>query len=148
MVKCGRKLIITFHLVRWKLIPQAMYFPIYYPKKKSRSDRLERRVPWFCTICAKNQSLIYIFNEVMAILVPGWSLFIVHPDEKLVPLVPQKIGFADACAWRRVWNDASTVALIGSTSCKKSICLQTLKVRANDRSAQRASKWAIERGSY
>jgi hypothetical protein len=73
---------------------------------------------------------------------------IVHLDEKLVPLVPQKIGFADACAWRRVWNDASTVALIGSTSCKKSICLQTLKVRANDRSAQRASKWAIERGSY
>ena len=40
---------------------------------------------------------------------------IVHPDEKLVPLVPQKIGFADACASRRVWNGASTVALIGST---------------------------------
>jgi hypothetical protein len=47
--------------------------------KKSRSDRLERRVLWFCTICAKNQSLIYIFNEVMAILVPGWSLFTFRP---------------------------------------------------------------------
>ena len=41
---------------------------------------------------------------------------IVDPDEKLVPLVPQKIGIADACARRCFWNDASTVALTDSTS--------------------------------
>jgi hypothetical protein len=51
------------------------------------------------------------------IAIHEYSINIVHPgDEKLVPLLPQKIGIADACAWRSSWNDASTVALIDSTS--------------------------------
>ena len=66
------------------------------------------------TSCA---SALVLALEIRRISSP--CAVIVDPDEKLVPLVPQKIGNADACAWRRVWNDASTVALIDSTSWKK-----------------------------
>ena len=43
---------------------------------------------------------------------------------------------------------SGTVALNERASRKKSIFIQTLKVGANDRSAQELQKLAIERGSY
>ena len=52
----SRKVMITFHLWRKAGSHLTMYFSIYF--RGSRSDTLERRVAWFCTIYAKNQPLI------------------------------------------------------------------------------------------